>query len=94
MSNKEETAMRFLIQQLKLHEKHSVSSQTGAYSHCIRLAESLLPTEKKQIDKSILIARIDENKSILKMAELHMDERSCMVLRQVIFSLEVQLDNL
>ena len=33
---------------------------------------------------------IEENKSILKMAELHMDDRAVLVLRQRIFDLENQ----
>lgn len=37
-------------------------------------------------------ARIDENKSFLKMAELHMDERATTVINQRIFQLERELD--
>jgi hypothetical protein len=33
---------------------------------------------------------IEENKSILAMAELHMDERAVLVLKQRIFDLERQ----
>jgi len=43
--------------------------------------------ERKEIE-----GRIEENESMLKMAELHMDERACMVLRQRIFNLEKLLD--
>ena len=36
------------------------------------------------------IKMIEENKSILVMAELHMDERAVLVLKQRIFDLERQ----
>jgi len=45
-------------------------------------------------NREILQAMIDENKSILKMAEKHMDERACVVLRQRIFELEKQIEKL
>lgn len=38
------------------------------------------------------LARIEENKSVLSMAERHMDERACVVIKQRIFNLEQQLD--
>jgi hypothetical protein len=48
--------------------------------------------DSKATQAKILQAQIDENKSILKMAELHMDERACMVLNQRIFELTKQLE--
>jgi hypothetical protein len=37
---------------------------------------------------AIINAMVQENRSMLEMAERHMDERACMVLRDRIFSLE------
>lgn len=37
---------------------------------------------------AVINAMVQENKSILAMAEKHMDERACIVLKQRIFELE------
>lgn len=42
----------------------------------------------QMMDEFALLKVIDENKSILAMAEVHMDERACLVLRDRIFKLE------
>lgn len=44
------------------------------------------------MSKIEISARIEENQSMLKMAELHMDERACLVLRQRIFNLQKLFD--
>jgi hypothetical protein len=42
----------------------------------------------KAMEQWALQKQIEENKSILTMAELHMDERAVIVLKQRIFELE------
>lgn len=41
--------------------------------------------------KSEILARIEENRSMLEMAKLHMDSRACLVLQERILALEKQL---
>jgi len=52
--------------------------------------DDILPVSRilPLMDDYAKIKMIEENKSILAMAELHMDERAVLVLKQRIFELE------
>ncbi|MEO6305955.1 MAG: hypothetical protein ABIP51_22605 [Bacteroidia bacterium] len=55
--------------------------------------DDILPISRilPMMDEYATNKMIDENKSMLAMAELHMDERACVVLKQRIFELEKSL---
>lgn len=69
-----------------------------AYNHEKGVSEVIGYTGKtsltKQATKVTLQAMIDENKSILQMAEIHMDLRAVLVLSERIFNLNKQLKEL